>query len=233
VDRRAGAVASISLAPLVDGPRQHLTVVHRSRSVWQLADPTGRVVACITFDGALRLPHAISLAQAPRTTSLVVGDGTVGWDDQSLPVVRWWRPARPDQPSLRSRVRDDIAVGFARTWRHTLGRGEGLTPYADDVVCGILATLQAARHPLAATVSGEIAASRLEDRTTAASAGLLRQAAAGWCLDEVAAVLAAHATGRGQTAAGAVLRRVGHSSGRGLLEGIDRVLRTTVRGATA
>ena len=233
MDRRAGAVVSVSLAPLVDGPRQELEVVHRTSSAWQLADVKGCVVACVTFEGAVRLPHAISVALAPRAASLVVGGGTLSWDDQPLPIVRWWRPGRPYQPTLRQRVRAGVAVGFARRWRDTLGRGEGLTPYADDVICGTLATLQAACHPLAADVSVEIAATRLEDHTTAASAGLLRQAAARWCLDEVSAVLAAQATGLGVAAADAALRRVGHSSGRGLAEGIDRVLRTTMREVTA
>lgn len=234
VDHRAGAVVSFVLAPLVDGPRQELTVVHRTSSVEQLADRDGRVVACITSPGSLRLPHAIAVARPPRTTSSIfVGDGVLDREHQRIPVARWWRPARPNQPSLRARVRDDVAEACVRRWRRTIGLGDGLTPYDDDVLCGTLATLQAARHPQAVHLSHGIAAAPLEDLTTAASAGLLRQAAAWWCLDEVAAVLTALVTGLGLPEAEAALHRIGHSSGRGLSEGIDRVLRTTVRRATA
>jgi len=233
VEHREGVVVSFALAPLVDGPRQELEVVHRTSSVWQLVTTTGEVVACVTFPGALRLPHAISVARLPHPGSLVVGSGAVRWQGQRLPVVRWWRPARPYHPSLRPRVRDDLAIEFAQRWRDTLGRGEGLTPYADDVLCGTLAALQAARHPLAVDLSRDIAASRLEDLTTAASAGLLRTTAAGWCLDDVAAVLAAQVTDIGLPEAEATLLRIGHSSGRGLSEGINNVLRTNRRKATA
>ncbi len=232
VDQRTGAIVSVALAPLVDGPRQELGVAHATRSVWQLVDPRGHVVACVTFQAGLRLPHAISVTQPPRTASLVVGGGTLSLEGRRLPVMRWWRPARPRHPSLGGSVRDDVAAGFARRWRQSLGHGEGLTPYADDVLCGTLATLHAARHPVADTVSREIEAAPLEDLTTAASAGLLRQTAAGWCLDEVAAVLAARVTGVGLPQAAAALHRIGHSSGRGLSEGIDRVLGAATRKAT-
>ncbi len=162
-----------------------------------------------------------------------MGGGSLSWGDQPLTIARWWRPASPDLPGLRSRVRDDAVVAFARTWRESLGRGDGLTPYADDVLCGVLATLHAARHPAAVSLSREICAAPLERLTTAASAGLLRQAAAGWCLDEVAAVLYAQSIGRALDDASATLVAVGHSSGRGLLEGIDTVLAAAMHEAIA
>ncbi len=154
-------------------------------------------------------------------------------DGKRLPVRRWWRPAKPRLPALRRRLRDDVVSQTCRQWRSSLGRGEGLTPYADDVLCGTLATMQAAGHPQAGPLAREIAAAPLEELTTAASAGLLRQAAAGWCLDEVAAVLTAHTTRGGLTAALACLEQIGHSSGSGLSEGIHNVLRGAARQATA
>ncbi|MEJ7689128.1 MAG: DUF2877 domain-containing protein [Nocardioidaceae bacterium] len=92
---------------------------------------------------------------------------------------------------MRAYVREPSARQAVGTWRERLGRGRGLTPYTDDVLLGSLVTLIAAGHPLAARWSAEVASAPLENLTTAASAGLLRQATRGLCLDQLAAVLAA------------------------------------------
>jgi hypothetical protein len=104
-----------------------------------------------------------------------------------------------------------------------LGRGGGLTPYGDDILCGALVALRAAGAPAASLLSQRLTAARLEQRTTAVSAALLRLAADGWCIDQLAAYLHAQAAGVEISAARAALLEVGGSSGRGLLQGVHLV----------
>jgi hypothetical protein len=232
VSAHHGVVASALAAPLIDGPRQALKVVHRSRYAWQLADGAGRVVLSVMIPAAMRLPNGAVVPSLPRgSPPISVGDGTLGWDGLSLRVARWFRPAHPALPSLLSRVDDAAARSLVRHWSDGLGRGDGLTPYADDVVCGGLVALHAARHPASAELGRAVAAADLEMQTTALSAALLRLAADGYCIDPLAAFLAALAADDGSAAAGmrrraalAALLLVGHSSGRGLAEGAFRVL---------
>jgi hypothetical protein len=242
-----GVIASALLAPLVDGPRRDLRIVHRSRHACQLADPAGSVVASVILPDSLRLPHAAVVPSLPQGSSPVsVGGGSWGWDGFRASVSRWWRPSRPDLPLLQSRLDDGAVAEFAARWRSNIGRGDGLTPYADDVVCGSLVTLHAARHPAARDISDELLSTRLERRTTATSAALLRLAARGYCLDELADYLAAVSAGpvddtpqsvsnlvpSCRSAAGemapatACLLAVGHSSGQGLVVGVTSLLRT-------
>ncbi len=223
----AGVVASHALVTLIDGPRQPLRILHQGRLAWQLADAGGEVVCCVTFPGALRLPHALSVGVPLDPASpLAVGAGALSSGGTRLAVTRWWQPSQPRWPGLRSRLHEPTAVEKVCTWREQLGHGCGLTPYADDVLLASLVTLIAARHPLSARWSAEICAAPLEELTTAASAGLLRQAARGLCLEQLAALLAALAAGED----GAVwhaehgLLAVGSSSGAGLLEGVQQLL---------
>ena len=96
-----------------------------------------------------------------------------------------------------------------------VGRGDGLTPYGDDVLCGWLAVHRAAgwRRPRSTRRSG-----RLAHTTTLLSATLLDCAMHGEVIPEFAAWLAALGTDDEEPRA-AALARVGHTSGRGLLEG--------------
>lgn len=231
----SGITASSLCAPLFDGPEQTLVAVHRSSVAWQLADQQGRVVMCVTKSSAVRLPHVVVVPCLPSGSSPVsVGDGTLGWDGRRHRVSRWWQPARPVHPLLRQRL-DDCAVGsFTASWQQELGLGAGLTPYADDVVCGALVLLRAAKHPDADVIAHQLQCFDLERRTTATSAALLRFAAAGWCIDPLAAYLSHLASGVGQTDLLAqALRDVGHSSGAGLLEGVHLLMRDQTEGVAA
>jgi hypothetical protein len=96
-----------------------------------------------------------------------------------------------------------------------LGRGDGLTPYGDDVLCGWLAIHRAAGI---ATPQVDEAVRALWHRTTLLSATLLECAMHGEVIPEFAAWLRALDTHEDQERA-ARLARVGHTSGRGLLEG--------------
>jgi hypothetical protein len=219
--------ASTLVRPLVDGAVRPLWATDRTSSAWQLRDRSGRVVACLSASTAGRLPYAFVLDSLPAVdVELSVGAGALRIDGRCFQPRRWWRPARPVLSSLP--VSPAGLAGLAEGWRHDLGRGTGLTPYADDVICGGLVTL-------AATGTGSdlrtaVAAHDLERRTTAISAGLLRLACDGWCIDEVAGYLAAlDADARGRRDVDLTDRRrrllaVGHSSGRGLVRGVDAVL---------
>ena len=108
-----------------------------------------------------------------------------------------------------------------------LGRGSGLTPLGDDVLCGALATLVSAGVRTPALTAAVL--SLAPGRTTALSATLLGCAARGDVLAEHAALLR-HLTDdpasadRLSTAATALVR-VGHTSGAGLLLGTTLALR--------
>jgi len=96
-----------------------------------------------------------------------------------------------------------------------IGRGDGLTPYGDDVLCGWLAIHRAAGL---ATPGVDDAVRAVLGRTTLLSATLLDCALHGEVVPEFAAYVAALGTDR-ERAATDTLARIGHSSGRGLLEG--------------
>lgn len=108
--------------------------------------------------------------------------------------------------------------------RSLLGRGEGLTPLGDDILAGALVTLVGANHA-AGPLLGSIVTQELATRpgaTTPVSAALLVHAARGECVPELAAVLT-HPVDRLGSAVGALLG-VGHSSGGGLLRGVEEGL---------
>jgi hypothetical protein len=97
-----------------------------------------------------------------------------------------------------------------------VGRGDGLTPLGDDVLCGWLAVHRAAGTPTAAV---DDAVRRHLPRTTTLSATLLECALAGEVADPVADYLRALGTPRAGAALTA-LEALGHSSGVGLAHGI-------------
>jgi hypothetical protein len=101
-----------------------------------------------------------------------------------------------------------------------VGRGDGLTPYGDDVLCGWLAV-----HRAAGLETPEVDATimALAPTTTLLSATLLDCAMHGEVIPEFAAWLAVLGTDDEEPRA-AALARVGHTSGRGLLEGARRAL---------
>ncbi len=107
-----------------------------------------------------------------------------------------------------------------------VGRGDGLTPYDDDVLCGWLATHRAAGL---ATPEVEAAVRAHLHRTTLLSATLLDCAMHGEVVPEFAAWLSAP-DDPGRTA---LLAAVGHTSGRGMLAGARVALAHLTCGAAA
>jgi Protein of unknown function (DUF2877) len=228
VRERTGCAASAALVPLVDGPPRPLAVAHGSMTAWQLADASGRVVACVLSPRSLRLPHGIVVSSplpdgGPVPVSLGAGRLRIGDDEHR--VVRWWRPAAPHHADLYDSVDECAATAVVRSWPSRLGAGDGLTPYADDVLCAALITLLAAGHPAGAELAAAVDRADLEAATTATSAGLLRQAVHGRCIDALAGYLASltsDAAARNRCLV--KLEEVGHSSGRGMAEGVHTVL---------
>jgi hypothetical protein len=232
--------ASELVAPWIDGRVRRLKITHRSRLAWSLADEAGRVAFCVMFPGAVRLPSACAVAPqaglVKTPSSLSVGDGLLAWGDDecdeepeavAFRVARWWRPARPDpkdHQALAPAVDPAAVQRLIDDWVEHLGGGPGLTPYADDVLCGALVTLRAAGHPDLPGLAREISAADLERATTATSASLLRQACEGWCIDELADLLRALARDEDPMPARDAVLRVGSSSGRGLVEGVATVV---------
>lgn len=102
-----------------------------------------------------------------------------------------------------------------------LGRGSGLTPVGDDVVCGWLATMWAARSDLRAIAAA--AAELSTAATTLLSATLLNRATDGDVLPEFRHLLLTLRSGdaNGEVLAVDVQRllAIGHTSGAGLLLG--------------
>jgi hypothetical protein len=119
--------------------------------------------------------------------------------------------------------RDAVAAlvsGDAQAVRPLLGRGPGLTPLADDVLGGWLATAVATRHPGLEEVRRSVALSASE-RTTTLSATLLACASRGEVVPELRRLLAGLVTDDPASLGRSVelLCAVGDTSGAGLLLG--------------
>ena len=144
-----------------------------------------------------------TLDRLPDVTSASVRDGVLHLDDTPLPV---------------GRIVDVHVPALALTGEPTsievaerIGRGDGLTPYGDDVLCGWLAIHRAAGI---ATPEVDTEVRAHLHRTTLLSATLLDCAMHGEVIPEFAAFVESM-----DDASAATLAAVGHSSGRGLLEG--------------
>ncbi|CAI9411113.1 DUF2877 domain-containing protein [Nocardioides sp. T2.26MG-1] len=192
------------LRAAADGP---VPVVHRGRDAvyldldgWCLGVVGVRATAvpCALRTGADRVPGA---ATAEVRGGVLHLDGTpleVGrLVDVQVPRVRAAVPTPAAPPG-------DVTA--------MVGRGDGLTPYDDDVLCGWLAVHRAAG---VATDDVDAEVRRHLHRTTLLSATLLDCAMQGEVIPEFAAWLVAP----DDPARAATLAAVGHTSGRGLLHG--------------
>lgn len=176
-----------------------------------------------------------------------VGGGCVAVGRLRLAVGEFWAPPRvqdlPRGPALDrlARLRPPrplaaearpAATALVRALAHgtpsagrraaeaLLGLGPGATPSGDDFLCGLL--LAARLSPLPPTWLPALVATAEQagTRTPPVSAALLRHAADGHCIPQVAALLHAAATGADLAAPVADLLAVGHSSGSDLLHGL-------------
>ena len=215
--------ASVAVAPVLTGPRRPVEVALVTPSAVYLVG--GDDVVCLATPEAVRVPCAVVVRRLPVVSVGTIG--SIGGGELTLGtftdrVGRWWRPPRPslDPASagdlLAALDRCEVVLGI-----DLLGRGPGLTPFGDDVLAGALVTLRALASPRASSLASAVVGQL--HRTTVVSAALLRHAARGECIPELAAVLAPSA------AALPALLAVGHSSGRGLAQGVRAGLSGGVR----
>jgi len=208
-----------------------------------------------------------SVHNSQGSWSIVIGDGAVSWTGPAGPVVvratREWAPPRlargevaaaalaaaraglsgsdpgagsPRLADLAAAARDpDASAAAISAATSLLGAGPGLTPSGDDVLAGFLAG--AAAFGIDATALREATELLAPARTTALSAVLLRHAARGECIDELAGLAAVLTTQppRGPELAGPAVSRllsVGHTSGAALALGLLTAAESALRAQT-
>lgn len=190
-----------------DGP---VPIVHQGTDAVYVA-VADRVVG-VVGTAAVAVPCALRtrLPRLPRVGTAAVQDGVLHLDGVPLCIGRLLDVR---VPPLRVGQRTagpppwDVAT--------MIGRGDGLTPYGDDVLCGWLAVHRAAgiaTPGVDATVRAHL------HRTTLLSATLLDCALHGEAIPQFVAWLSA--LGTSAAARRTIdLTAVGHSSGRGLRQG--------------
>jgi len=213
--------ASTALAPLLAGPARAVSVVAALPGAVYLSTGSAACPAvCLAVPSAVRVPCAAVVPAGVPLPALRVGTGGVAGGGRglvvgplSVRVSRWWAPPRP---RLAGAAGSGDLAGL--DVRALLGAGPGLTPYGDDVLAGALVTLAATGAPVPDFAARE----RVFERTTFVSAALLAHAARGECVPQLAAVLAAVATGAPLPIE--ALLAVGHTSGAGLFAGVRAIL---------
>jgi hypothetical protein len=203
-------------------PSRTAQVLHSGRDAVYLDD--GGVCLALLSRAAVAVPcgvrttlEAVGVGEATAT----VGDGRIAIGPLEATVTRYVDATVPRVASLPAvDVATDelpaealqlLAQGDPRCVRDLLGRGSGLTPLGDDVLCGWLAARAALGLPTEA-VSAEVR--RLAHRTTVLSATLLECAARGEVVPQFADLL------RGLVGPESLLG-VGHTSGLGLALGLS------------
>jgi hypothetical protein len=182
---------------VADGP---VRLLHRGPDAVYV-DVAGRCVG-VVGTRATAVPCALRTARdrLPDVVAASVAGGVLHLDGEPLVVGRMVDVSVPRLAMTGSPGAIDVPA--------LVGRGDGLTPYGDDVVCGWLAVTRAAGIPTP-EVDAEVQA--LAATTTLLSATLMDCAMHGEVIPEFAAWL-----GGGPVEA---VERIGHSSGRGLVEG--------------
>jgi hypothetical protein len=221
-------------AALASAPDGAVPVLHRGPDAVYLSihlsiAPSTGGARCVGVLGrrAVRVPCALQtrLEAIPAVGSARVLDGVLHLDD--VPVVVG-RVVDVSVPRLRLPLDVPAAPAPAPDVEAMVGGGDGLTPYDDDVLCGWLAVHRAAG---VATPEVDARVRAATHRTTALSAALLDCAAHGEVVPQFAAWVRALGT-PDEAGREADLARIGHSSGRGLLEGA-RLALTSLTSTTA
>lgn len=195
---------------LAGAPDGAVPVVHRGRDAVYV-DVAGRCVGVVATR-ATAVPCALrTTADALDVAQAHLSGGVLHLDGEPLVVGRIIDVSVPRLPraSTPAPLPGDVHA--------MVGRGDGLTPYDDDVLCGWLAVHRAAGVP---TPEADAEIRACLDRTTLLSATLLDCAMHGEVIPEFAAWLATP-DDPDRTAA---LAAVGHTSGRGMLEGARAAL---------
>jgi hypothetical protein len=176
-------------------------VIHRGPDAVYV-EVTGRCVGVVGAR-ATAVPCALrsTLDRLPDVATASVRNGVLHLDDEPVVIGRLVDVSVPRLPLAGIPGAVDVAS--------LVGRGDGLTPYGDDVLCGWLAVTRGAGI---ATPDVDAAVRELAATTTLLSATLLDCAMAGEAVPEFVAWLAG-------TRPVEDVERIGHSSGRGLVEG--------------
>ena len=245
------AVASLGLRSwLYAAPRPAVVLGASTRFAWCALDDA---VVLLSSPDAVRFPNAI-LADGgwevlETGDRIQIGSGAVLGGQRDWWVVRWWDPSPPhieaDRSDVMARLASvarrgaprEFAIEVALRSRDRggvlaaalgmLGAGGGLTPEADDVLIGALATYRhvtaSLGHPEGGAFVDDVAQELLSlarRKTTLLSATLLHHACAGEVPDPLADLMLA-VTGLGS--ASAALERcfaLGGSSGRAMVRGV-------------
>ena len=181
-------------------------VLHRGPDAVYV-EVAGRCVG-VVGTRATAVPCALqtSLDRLPDVVTASVRDGVLHLGAEPVVVGRLVDVQVPRLPLTGQPGAVDVA--------DLMGRGDGLTPYGDDVLCGWLAVTRGAGIE---TPEVDAQVRKLAGTTTLLSATLLECAMAGEVIPEFAAWLA----GTGPVEA---VERIGHTSGRGLVEGARRAM---------
>ena len=228
------ASAGPRVAPLLEGPRRPLTVVHRGHDAVYL-DHDGWCLGVVAGP-ATHVPCALAVpAPLPldTVTGATMGAGALVLD--GVATVRVGRLVSTTVPGLHAQpasvvqllrtcgetAATELGTLTSRIATHPedlIGRGSGLTPLGDDVLAGWAATSYALGSPVVLPDARQ--------RTTLLSATLLAYAQRGEVLPEFRALVVAlcrpHASddqGHEIADAAVALADVGHTSGAGLLLG--------------
>lgn len=235
------AVADLVHGPV----RQGRVVAGTRLALYVTTGDPGRPAVALIHPDAVRVPNGILLPGAvpprPRPgTPVVIGAGRVTVGPWCVRAEGSWAPPRaqglltgpvradrcaelahaagpggPELAGLRAALRADDPERIVGAGRALVGRGPGLTPSGDDVLCGALL----ARHAMGRPTGALAAAVRdAEARTPLVSAALLRHAVRGECIPQLACVLA-DVTSPSMLDARPLLA-VGHHSGADLARGV-------------
>jgi hypothetical protein len=230
-------------AQLRDAPDGPATVLHRGRHAVYV-EVGGRCVGVVGAE-ATAVPCALRLRTSDlgeiRGDQAYLREGVLHLDGTPLGIGRIVDVRVPPLPDTAGSVTAQAlppaavtefvgyvpaAPGPADVAR-VVGRGDGLTPLGDDVLCGWLAMHRAARID---TPEIDAAVRAHLDRTTLLSATLLDCAIHGEVIPEFAAYVASLGTAAEHDRA-ATLAAVGHTSGSGMLYGARLAL--TLQGVAA
>lgn len=226
--RTLPAAVSTLVDELVRGPVVTGRVLTLLPSV-AYVEVAGTVVPVETSLG-IGLPTAVRVAAVTPPWDVTagaevgIGEGELVLGGLVLRVVRAWQP-----PVVRAcadaSVGDEVLAALPSAVPldvdGLVGRGPGLTPSGDDVLCGALLTLLALGDVVATARLWGSVAPRL-GATTSVSASLLTAASTGHALAVVRDLVHAVAADDAPTVQELVpqVERIGHSSGRDLLVGV-------------
>lgn len=198
-------------------PDSPVEIVHRGRHAIYL-DLRGRCLG-VVGSAAVAVPCALRLATpdlgALTPSAAWVRGGVLHLDDTAVRIGRLLDVSVPTQRTHPLEPTSRRVGPREQAMLADIGRGPGLTPEADDVLCGWLAI-----HRWAGVATPELDAAVLSrlDGTTLLSASLLECAVRGEVIPEFAAFVEALETPP-ETDGAAALGRLGHTSGAALLRG--------------